>query len=129
MSSSLPTSTETGVNLLAFILLQPVSSLNSALANYVTNNTLTSQYYKKTDSDTRYLLKSGLAGTGNRLIQALPDGTLAPVVVNSLPPDRILGYDDTEPEDSTYRIGNLDRLDRITEITEQEALKKIEEMK
>ena len=43
--------------------------------------------------------------------------------------DRILGYDDTEPEDSTYRIGNLDRLDRITEITEEEALRKIEEMK
>lgn len=43
--------------------------------------------------------------------------------------DRILGYDDTEPEDSTYRIGNLDRLDRIIEITEEEALRKIEEMK
>lgn len=69
------------------------SALNLALANYVTNNTLTSQYYTRTQSDTRYLLKSGLAGTGNRLIQALPDGTLAPVVVNSLPPDRVLGYD------------------------------------
>lgn len=43
--------------------------------------------------------------------------------------DRILGYDDTEPEDSTYRLGNLNMLDRITEITEEEALKKIEEMK
>lgn len=68
-------------------------SLNSILTSYVTNNTLTSQYYKKIDSDSRYLLKSGLAGTGNRLIQALPDGTLASVVVNSLPPDRVLGYD------------------------------------
>ena len=43
--------------------------------------------------------------------------------------DRILGYEDTEPEDSTYRLGNLNMLDRITEITEEEALKKIEEMK
>ena len=43
--------------------------------------------------------------------------------------DRILGYEDTEPEDSTYRLGNLNMLDRITEITEEEALKKIEERK
>ena len=43
--------------------------------------------------------------------------------------DRILGYEDTEPEDSTYRLGNLNMLDRITEITEEEALRKIEEMK
>ena len=69
------------------------SSLNSILASYVTNNTLTSQYYKKTDSDTRYLLKSGLAGTGNRLIQAKEDGTLEPAVVGVLPPDKVLGYD------------------------------------
>lgn len=69
------------------------SSLNSILASYVTNDTLTSQYYKKTDSDSRYLLKSGLAGTGNRLIQAKADGTLEPVTVGSLPPDRVLGYD------------------------------------
>ena len=69
------------------------SSLNSALASYVTNNTLTSQYYKKTDSDSRYLLKSGLAGTGNRLIQAKEDGTLEPVTVGALPPDKVIGYD------------------------------------
>ena len=69
------------------------SSLNSALASYVTNNTLTSQYYKKTDSDSRYLLKSGFEGTGNRLIQAKADGTLEPAVVGVLPPDKVLGYD------------------------------------
>ena len=69
------------------------SSLNSILASYVTNDTLTSQYYKKTDSDSRYLLKSGLAGTGNRLIQAKADGTLEPVTVGSLPPDKVIGYD------------------------------------
>ena len=69
------------------------SSLNSALASYVTNNTLTSQYYKKTDSDSRYLLKSGFEGTGNRLIQTKADGTLEPVTVGSLPPDKVIGYD------------------------------------
>lgn len=69
------------------------SSLDFALDSYVTNNTLTSQYYKKTESDLRYLLKSGFEGTGNRLIQAKADGTLEPVTVGSLPPDKVIGYD------------------------------------
>lgn len=42
--------------------------------------------------------------------------------------DRIIGCDDTEPEDSPYRIGSSDMMDRISEITEEEALKKIAEM-
>lgn len=42
--------------------------------------------------------------------------------------DRIIGYDTTEPKDSSYRIGSLDMMDRIREISEEEALKKIAEM-
>lgn len=42
--------------------------------------------------------------------------------------DRLLGYDGTESEDSQYNMGSIDMLDRIIEITEEEALKKIAEM-
>ena len=69
------------------------SALNTALASYVTNTTLTNNHYTKNQSDARFVVKSTLVGTGNRLVQAQPDGTLVPVVVNSLPPDKVLGYD------------------------------------
>ena len=69
------------------------STLTSILSNYVTNTNLTVNYYTKTQSDTRYIIKATLAGTGNRLVQAQPDGTLVPITVGTLPPDKVLGYD------------------------------------
>lgn len=42
--------------------------------------------------------------------------------------DRLFGYDETEPKDSPYAIGCTDMLDRIDNITEEEAMKLISEM-
>ena len=36
--------------------------------------------------------------------------------------DRIIGYDESEPHDSPYKIGNLDIMENIIVITEKEAL-------
>lgn len=35
--------------------------------------------------------------------------------------DRIMGYDEYEPEDSPYKIGNTSMLDKVEVITEEEA--------
>lgn len=37
--------------------------------------------------------------------------------------DRIMGYDDSEPADSPYKIGNLSVIDLVDKITEEEANK------
>lgn len=42
--------------------------------------------------------------------------------------DRLFGYDKYEPKDSPYAIGCSDMLDRIDGISEEEALKLINEM-
>lgn len=36
--------------------------------------------------------------------------------------DRLMGYDECEPSDSTYKIGNTDIMNLVEEITEEEAL-------
>jgi hypothetical protein len=41
--------------------------------------------------------------------------------------DRLIGFDESEPPDSSYRIGCSDMLERIEEITEVEAMKLIAE--
>jgi len=43
--------------------------------------------------------------------------------------DRLMGYDETEPDDSPYKIGNESIMDLIEEISEEEAEKKAEEIK
>ncbi len=35
--------------------------------------------------------------------------------------DRIMGYDNSEPDNSPYGIGNLSMMERVEEITEEEA--------
>ncbi len=35
--------------------------------------------------------------------------------------DRIIGYDESEPSDSPYKIGNLSIMDLVEEISEEEA--------
>lgn len=35
--------------------------------------------------------------------------------------DRIMGYDNSEPHNSPYGIGNLSMMERVEEITEEEA--------
>lgn len=47
---------------------------------------------------------------------------------NHLLSDRLIGYDETEDQDSPYRIGNSDMMSRIEEISEEEANKLIENM-
>ncbi|MDL2211641.1 hypothetical protein LJB88_02065 [Erysipelotrichaceae bacterium OttesenSCG-928-M19] len=42
--------------------------------------------------------------------------------------DRLVGFDETEPEDSPYRIGNTDMLMRIDEITEDVAKELIDKL-
>lgn len=39
--------------------------------------------------------------------------------------DRLLGYDASEPKDSPYAIGNTDMLNRVREISKEEAEKLI----
>jgi len=41
--------------------------------------------------------------------------------------DRLKGYDEFEPDDSPYAMGNSDMMDRIEGITEEEAMKRITE--
>ncbi|MBO4537272.1 MAG: hypothetical protein J5694_00190 [Erysipelotrichaceae bacterium] len=43
--------------------------------------------------------------------------------------DRLNGYDSSEPFGSPYGFGNTDMLDRIDEITKEEAMKIIEEQR
>ncbi|MBQ6655379.1 MAG: hypothetical protein IJM79_07645 [Erysipelotrichaceae bacterium] len=43
--------------------------------------------------------------------------------------DRLCGYDSSEPSGSPYGFGSTDMLDRIDEITREEAMKIIEEQK
>ena len=40
--------------------------------------------------------------------------------------DRLMGYDASEPDDSPYAMGNTDIMNKIEEITEEEAMKRIE---
>lgn len=42
--------------------------------------------------------------------------------------DRIMGYDETEPSGSHYKIGNSNMMDRVEQISEKEAEKIISEM-
>ena len=42
--------------------------------------------------------------------------------------DRLMGYDSSEPKDSPYKIGDTSELEKIREITEEEAIKLISEM-
>lgn len=39
--------------------------------------------------------------------------------------DRLMGYDNTEPADSPYRIGNTSMLEAVKEVSEKEAEKLI----
>jgi len=41
--------------------------------------------------------------------------------------DRLIGFDPSEPEDSPYRIGNMSIMDEIETISEEQALKLIDE--
>jgi len=43
--------------------------------------------------------------------------------------DRLIGYDESEPKDSPYAIGNTDMLSRVNEISEEEATKIMEKCK
>lgn len=47
---------------------------------------------------------------------------------NNIVMDRLMGYDATESEDSPYRFGSMDMLDRISEITEESAQKIIQKL-
>ena len=40
--------------------------------------------------------------------------------------DRLMGYDKSEPDNSPYGIGNLSMMERVEEITEEEANKIME---
>lgn len=42
--------------------------------------------------------------------------------------DRIMGYDESEPDDSPYKIGNTSIMDLVEEISENEAQKFIENL-
>ena len=42
--------------------------------------------------------------------------------------DRLMGYDESEALGSPYRIGNTDMMSRVNKITEDEALRLIEDM-
>lgn len=41
--------------------------------------------------------------------------------------DRLMGYDDSEPDDSPYSIGSLSMMELVEEITEEEANKIIQQ--
>nr|WP_314460710.1 hypothetical protein [uncultured Clostridium sp.] len=42
--------------------------------------------------------------------------------------DRLMGYDESEPDDSPYKIGNTSILDLLEELSENEAQKFIENL-
>ena len=48
------------------------------------------------------------------------DGNWIQIEYNEIS-DRLIGYDPYEPDDSTYKIGNLDIMSSIKKITEDEA--------
>lgn len=71
----------------------------------------------------KILDKNLLAKLDNNVPYLLIDGQWI-VDKNSILMDRLVGYDKSEPDDSPYKFGNTDMLDRVEHITEEEALQK-----
>jgi len=71
----------------------------------------------------KILDKNLLAKLDNNVPYLLIDGQWI-VDKDSILMDRLVGYDKSEPDDSPYKFGNTDMLDRVEHITEEEALQK-----
>ncbi len=83
----------------------------------MTNNTAT----------TYYLIRNRTLGKredGNYFL--FKDGNWVPDTKNTIL-DRLMGYDPNEPDGSPYKTGNMDIMDTIDAITEEQALKLINE--
>ena len=76
---------------------------------------------------TYYLIRETLLGKRDQAGDHLyGEGAWKPDVRNVIR-DHLIGYDPYEPDDSPYKTGNLSIMDEIEEITEQEAVKLINE--
>jgi hypothetical protein len=77
-----------------------------------------------------YLIKDlNIVGKKEGFIPYIYDKDKGWVVDNdNILSDRLIGFDETEEPDSPYRIGNTDMLSRVEEITEEQAMKLIQNM-
>ena len=76
---------------------------------------------------TYYLIRNRTLGKReNNNFYLFKDGSWAPDTKNTIM-DRLIGFDPSEPEDSPYRTGNMSIMDEIETISEEQALKLIDE--
>ena len=79
------------------------------------------------NTTTYYLIRNRTLGKReNGIYYLFKDGNWVPDIKNSIL-DRLMGYDPNEPDGSPYKTGNMDIMDTIETITEEQALRFINE--